>query len=71
MLRPKRCTTRWRKTLRSRYQWRTSQAGDFTARIERGDGAIGSGHILIGEAWVATHCHLPPGIFTQVSVQRT
>src|SRR5208283_2622071 len=28
-------------------------------------------HIFIGEACVATHCHLPSGIFTQVSVQRS
>src|SRR5262244_3307427 len=28
-------------------------------------------HIFIGETWLATHCHFPLGIFTQVSVQRT
>src|SRR5215467_14677499 len=28
-------------------------------------------YIFTGETWLATHCHLPPGIFTQVSVQRT
>src|SRR5262250_2798864 len=28
-------------------------------------------YIFIGETWLATHCHFPLGIFTQVSVQRT
>src|SRR5262245_6290045 len=28
-------------------------------------------HIFIGETWLATHCHFPFGIRTQVSVQRT
>jgi hypothetical protein len=28
-------------------------------------------YIFIVEAWVATHCHLPFGIFTQVSVKRS
>jgi len=28
-------------------------------------------HFLIGEVWLATHCHCPLDIFIQVSVQRS
>src|SRR6266849_4187622 len=28
-------------------------------------------HIFSGDSWVATHCHFPFGIFTQVSVKRS
>jgi hypothetical protein len=28
-------------------------------------------YFLMGEVWLATHCHWPLGIFTQVSVQRS